>query len=192
MNKRTSKRRPNLACGPGAASAVTVQKLLSAWAGNTGTTAARMLQGPVVSFAWQGGEPPLLGVAFFERVVALQRPYADGKQVDNALQTHGVSLDDDWGRFLHEHHFLAGLSIDGPRERHDRYRVDKGGAPTFDAVMRRVARPQRHQVEFNTLTVVNRPGAAAPLDICRFRPWCARVALNGCKRCTAGRRSARS
>src|SRR5262249_53117483 len=87
---------------------------------------------PVVEFAWQGGEPTLLGVDFFRRVVELEKKYADGKQIDNALQTNGVLLDDEWGEFLADSRFLVGLSIDGPRPLHDHYRVDRGGQPTFD------------------------------------------------------------
>ncbi|MCK5795398.1 MAG: radical SAM protein, partial [Anaerolineales bacterium] len=85
---------------------------------------------PAVSFAWQGGEPTLLGTEFFRKAVNLQNKYADGKKIENCFQTNGILLDDEWGEFLAEHHFLVGLSIDGPREFHDRFRVDKGGKPT--------------------------------------------------------------
>lgn len=123
---------------------------------------------PEISFAWQGGEPTLLGVGFFQKVVALQARYANGKTVTNALQTNGVLLDDEWGRFLAEHKFLVGLSIDGPRALHDRYRVDKGRKPTFDLVMRGLDVLKKHKVEFNTLTVVNRANAPHPLEVYRF------------------------
>src|SRR5882757_8011977 len=89
-----------------------------------------------INFAWQGGEPTLLGVDFFRRVVELQQQYCPpGRRISNALQTNGTLLDDEWGVFLHENQFLVGLSIDGPREMHDHYRVDKGGKPSFDKVM---------------------------------------------------------
>jgi len=123
---------------------------------------------PAVSFSWQGGEPTLLGVPFFERVVELQRRYAGGRTIENALQTNGVLLDDEWGAFLAREKFLVGLSIDGPRHVHDRYRVDRGGAPTFDRVMRGLDALQRHNVEFNTLTVVQRDNAGRPLEVYRF------------------------
>jgi uncharacterized protein len=123
---------------------------------------------PVVSFAWQGGEPTLLGLAFFERVVALQQRYAGGKRIENGFQTNGVLLDDRWGEFLARHAFLVGLSIDGPRELHDRYRVKRGGQPTFDEVMRGRDVLRRHGVAFNTLTVVHRRNAADPLAVYRF------------------------
>lgn len=121
-----------------------------------------------ISFAWQGGEPTLLGVDFFRRVVELQRRYADGKVIHNALQTNGVLLDDEWGAFLAENHFLVGLSLDGPRELHDRYRVDKWQQPTFDRVMRGLGFLKKHRVEFNTLTVVNHANSQQPLAVYRF------------------------
>ncbi len=123
---------------------------------------------PVVNFAWQGGEPTILGVEFFEKVVALQKRYANGKQIDNAFQTNGVLLDDRWGAFLAENRFLVGLSIDGPPHLHDYYRVDKGGKPTFDRVVRGIGVLKRHGVEFNTLTCVNRRNARHPLEVYRF------------------------
>lgn len=123
---------------------------------------------PEISFAWQGGEPTLLGVRFFERVVELQKKYANGKRVWNALQTNGTLLDDEWGAFLGKHGFLIGLSIDGPRELHDTYRVDKKGRPTFDAVVRGLEVLKKHRVEFNTLTVVNRKNSQHPLEVYRF------------------------
>ncbi len=123
---------------------------------------------PEVSFAWQGGEPTLLGVDYFRRLVALQQRHADGRTIHNALQTNGTQLDDGWGRFLHEHKFLIGLSIDGPRELHDAYRVDKGRKPTFDRVMAGLECLKRHRVEFNTLTVVNRKNSRRPLEVYQF------------------------
>lgn len=124
--------------------------------------------GEEVHFAWQGGEPALLGVDFFRTVVELQKRYANGKTIANALQTNGVLLDDEWGEFLAEHGFLVGVSIDGPRELHDCYRVDKGQAPTFDRVMRGINKLKQHRVDFNTLTVVHRRNSEQPLEVYRF------------------------
>ena len=124
--------------------------------------------GPVVNFAWQGGEPTLMGLDFYREAVALQRRYADGKTVENAFQTNGVLLDDAWGAFLAEHRFLVGLSVDGPRELHDAYRVGKGGEPTFDRVMAGLAALKKHGVEFNTLTTVHRKNSRQPLEVYRF------------------------
>ncbi len=125
-------------------------------------------QVPVITFAWQGGEPTLLGVDYFRTVVALEKKYANGKRIDNAFQTNGVLLDDPWGEFLAENKFLVGLSIDGPPELHDKYRVDKGGQPTFDRVMRGLGYLQKHKVAFNTLTVVQRHNSRYPLELYRF------------------------
>jgi uncharacterized protein len=123
---------------------------------------------PEVSFAWQGGEPTLLGVDFFEKVVALQRRYAGGKRITNALQTNGTLLDDAWGAFLAEQNFLVGISIDGPKDLHDCYRVDKRGRPSFEQVLRGLEVLQRHRVAFNTLTVVHRRNAREPQRVYRF------------------------
>lgn len=123
---------------------------------------------PEVGFAWQGGEPTLMGVPFFEKVVALQQQYAGGKVITNALQTNGTLLDDRWGEFLSKNSFLIGLSIDGPRELHDTYRVDKRQQPTFDKVIAGLEVLKKHKVEFNTLTVVNRKNSQHPLKVYRF------------------------
>jgi len=125
-------------------------------------------QAPEVVFAWQGGEPTLLGVDFFRRAVALQQQYADGKVIHNALQTNGVLLDDEWAAFLAEHRFLVGVSLDGPKALHDRYRRDKSGRGTFDRVMAGITCLKRRKVEFNTLTCVQRENARRPLDVYRF------------------------
>ncbi len=123
---------------------------------------------PVVNFAWQGGEPTLLGVDYFRKLVEIQKKYANGKQIANAFQTNGVLLNDAWAEFFLEFQFLIGISIDGPRELHDAYRVDKGGQPTFDRVMRGIETLQRNKVDFNTLTTVHRANADAPLEVYRF------------------------
>lgn len=124
--------------------------------------------GPTVSFAWQGGEPTLLGVPFFREAVSLQQRYALGKTVENAFQTNGVLLDDEWGEFLAMNRFLVGISIDGPSQLHDAYRVDKGQQPTFDRVMAGLQVLKRHRVEFNTLTTVHRKNSQQPLEVYRF------------------------
>ncbi len=121
-----------------------------------------------VSLAWQGGEPTLLGIPFFERVLELQKKYAGGKIIDNAFQTNGTLLDDAWGGFLARNKFLIGLSVDGPEEIHDAYRVDKGGQPTFARVMRGLGILKKHGVEFNTLTVINRKNAYRARDVYGF------------------------
>lgn len=122
-----------------------------------------------VVFSWQGGEPTLCGLDFFRRAVALQEKYAKpGQRIENDLQTNGTLLDEDWARFLKEHRFLVGLSIDGPRELHDTYRVTRRGAPTFAKVFAAARLLRRFGVPFNTLTCVNRFNASRPLAVYRF------------------------
>jgi len=123
---------------------------------------------PVVNFAWQGGEPTLMGVDYYRRAVELQAKYANGKEITNAFQTNGILLDDEWGEFLSTEDFLVGLSVDGPRELHDRYRVDRGQRPTFDRVMAGLGILKKHSVEFNTLTVLQNSNAEHPLEVYRF------------------------
>lgn len=123
---------------------------------------------PQVTFEWQGGEPTLLGVDYFERVLAMQRKHAKGKRISNSLQTNGTLLDDRWAAFLAKNRFLVGLSLDGPQDLHDSYRVDKRGRPTFELVMRGWGLLQKHKVETNILAVVNRKNAEEPLRVYRF------------------------
>ena len=121
-----------------------------------------------INFAWQGGEPTLLGVEFFRKAVALQKKIADGKTIFNAIQTNGTLLDDEWCEFLAAEKFLVGLSIDGPAELHDKYRVDKRQQPTFGKVMHGLELLKKHSVEFNTLTVISRANSPSPLEVYRF------------------------
>ena len=125
--------------------------------------------GETVVFSWQGGEPMLRGLEFFRTVVALQKKHAKrGQVIENDLQTNGTLLDEEWAAFLKENRFLVGLSIDGPRELHDRFRVNKGGRPTFDKVYAAAQLLRKFGVKFNTLTCVNRVNASRPLDVYRF------------------------
>jgi uncharacterized protein len=121
-----------------------------------------------VTFAWQGGEPTLLGLDFFREIVELQTTYAAGKKIENTLQTNGILLDDDWCIFFRENNFLIGLSIDGPEERHNRYRLNKGGSGTFNRVIKGLDCLKKHGVAFNTLTVVQRDNSFYPLAVYRF------------------------
>lgn len=124
---------------------------------------------PEVTFAWQGGEPTLMGLAFFERLVALQQHYRrPGQRILNALQTNGVLLDDAWGQLLRQHDFLVGVSLDGPAALHDLYRQDKGGKPTFARVLAGIDVLKTHQVPFNVLTCVNAANVQHPLTVYRF------------------------
>ncbi len=124
---------------------------------------------PDVTFAWQGGEPTLMGLDFFQRAVALQEKYRKpGTKIHNALQTNGTKLDDEWCSFFKQNDFLIGLSLDGPCQMHDAYRVDKGGKPSFDAVMAGLALLKKHQVDFNILTTVHAANVEYPLEVYRF------------------------
>jgi len=124
---------------------------------------------PEVTVAWQGGEPTLMGVDFFRKAIAYQEKYRKpGMTFENTLQTNGTLLDDEWCEFFKENNYLIGLSLDGPRELHDANRVDKKGGPTFDRVMRGLRLLQRHGVEYNILTTVNRVNSQHPLEVYRF------------------------
>jgi uncharacterized protein len=126
-------------------------------------------QTPEVTIAWQGGEPTLMGLDFFRQVMTLVQQYARPDQtVNHTMQTNGTLLDDEWGHFLAEHSFLVGLSLDGPSDMHDAYRVDKGGKGTFDQVMAAARLLKRHKVEFNILCTVHAANGDHPLEVYRF------------------------
>jgi uncharacterized protein len=119
---------------------------------------------PEVTFAWQGGEPTLMGLEFFERVIHYQQKHArPGMQIHNALQTNGTLLDDAWCQFFKKHNFLIGISVDGPGELHDAYRVNKGGAGSFTQVMRGWRLLSEHGVENNVLCTVHAANQDYPL-----------------------------
>src|SRR3954470_13799103 len=108
---------------------------------------------PEVAIAWQGGEPTLMGVEFFRRSVELaQRHLRPGQRATYTIQTNATLIDAEWATFFAEHGFLVGVSIDGPRELHDAYRVDKGGKGSFDRVVAGLRRLQAAGAEWNALT----------------------------------------
>ena len=124
---------------------------------------------PEITFAWQGGEPTLMGLDFFRRAVELQAEYCPPNQrIANALQTNGLLLDDAWCEFFRRENFLIGLSIDGPKRIHDEYRVNKAGHGTHEAVMRAWGLLKKHGVQYNTLTVVNRLVGDHPAEVYEF------------------------
>jgi uncharacterized protein len=123
---------------------------------------------PIVEFVWQGGEPTLLGMDFFKRVIELQRPFAKQKTIKNSLQTNGTLFTAEWCQFLKKNNFMVGISLDGPKEIHDRYRRDRKGIGSFDQVMRGLKLLQEHKVEYNVLACVARETAKSPLDVYRF------------------------
>lgn len=126
-------------------------------------------RGDRVTIAWQGGEPTLMGLEFFERSVVIARKYAPpAMHIEYTIQTNGTLLNDAWCAFFRENNFLVGLSIDGPPHLHDAYRVDKGGKPTFAKAAAAARLLQKHQVDFNVLTTVHAANAAHPLEVYRF------------------------
>ena len=123
----------------------------------------------VAGFAWPGGEPTLMGVDFFKRAVELQKKYGRaGQHLSNTMQTNGVLLDEKWCRFLHENKFLLGISVDGPKEFHDRYRLDRSGAGTFERVMRGIANCKEYGVEFSALILLNNINVEQPEKLFDF------------------------
>jgi uncharacterized protein len=124
---------------------------------------------PQVTVAWQGGEPTLMKLDFFRRSVELVERYRQpGQTVKHTFQTNGLLVDDDWCAFFKKHDFLVGLSVDGPRELHDRYRVDRRGQGTFDRVMDGWRHLREHQVDFNVLCTVNAANQHHGRDVYRF------------------------
>ena len=125
-------------------------------------------RGTEVVFAWQGGEPTLRGLAFFEQAVSLQKQYANGKKIVNTFQTNGLLIDDNWCAFFKQHHFLIGISIDGPAEVHDYYRKTRAGKPTHRKVEAAILLLKHYGIEFNTLTVVSRANVQHALAVYRY------------------------
>ena len=124
---------------------------------------------PNVNIAWQGGEPTLMGLDFYRKSIEIAEKYRKpGMSFLHTMQTNGTLLNDEWCEFFAENDFLIGISIDGPRELHDAYRVTKSGEGTFDKVMRGLRLLQKHQVEYNVLTTVNHVNGSYPLEVYRF------------------------
>lgn len=126
-------------------------------------------RGPEVQLAWQGGEPMLRGIEFYRRSVKLAEKYCTAQQrVAHVIQTNGTLVDDEWARFFKANNYLVGLSIDGPREMHDAYRIDKSGSGTFDDVVRAWECLRRHDVDVNILCTVHRANGDHGGDVYRF------------------------
>ena len=123
----------------------------------------------ICTFAFQGGEPTLVGLDFFKKFVQFQKLYNYKKiKINNSLQTNGILIDQGWAKFLNEHQFLVGLSLDGPREVHDQYRLDATQKGTYDCVMKTVVLFNQHQVEYNILFVVNEQVAREVEQVYQF------------------------
>ena len=124
---------------------------------------------PTVTIAWQGGEPTLMGLDFYKRSVVYARKYRrPGQQIQYTFQTNGILIDDEWAAFFRENNFLVGLSVDGPQEMHDAYRVTKAGNGSFAQVMRGFEHLRNHKVDFNILCTVNAANGDHGRDVYRF------------------------
>ena len=124
---------------------------------------------PTINFCWHGGEPTILGLDYFRTIVELQRKHRPGgRRIVNGLQTNGVLLDEEWCRFLAAERFGVGLSIDGPAELHNRYRVNRGGGRTHREAVRAFKLLRRHRVNCNLLCVVHDGNVRYPMQVYRF------------------------
>ena len=123
---------------------------------------------PQVLFTWHGGEPLMRSIDFYKKALALQKKYAHGKQIDNVIQTNGTLLTDEWCEFFTKNHWLVGISIDGPQEYHDHYRVTPAGKPSWEKVMQGISLLKKHRVEWNAMAVVNAYNAEHPLEFYHF------------------------
>lgn len=121
-----------------------------------------------ITFDWHGGEPLILGLEYFEKIVEFQNKYKSRKKIFNTIQTNATLMNADFASFFRDNNFLVGVSIDGPQYIHDKYRKDKGDFPTFNKVMRGVELLHRYGVEFNTLTTINKASEGKGLEVYDF------------------------
>ncbi|MDD6209568.1 MAG: anaerobic sulfatase-maturation protein [Bacteroidales bacterium] len=121
-----------------------------------------------VLFTWHGGEPLMRPIGFYKKALEIQRKYANGRQIDNCIQTNGTLLTDEWCRFFKENNFLVGISIDGPQEFHDEFRRNRQGLPSFHKVMRGINLLKKHGIDYNAMAVVNDFNVEYPLDFYHF------------------------
>ena len=123
---------------------------------------------PQVLFTWHGGEPLMRSIDFYKKALALQKKYSHGKQIDNVIQTNGTLLTDEWCEFFAKNHWLVGISIDGPQEYHDHYRMTPAGKPSWEKVMQGISLLKKHRVEWNAMAVVNAYNSGHPLEFYHF------------------------
>lgn len=124
--------------------------------------------GDSVLFTWHGGEPMLRGLDFYKKVVKLQKKHAGNRYVDNSIQTNGTLLTPEWCQFLHDQHWLVGISIDGTQEMHDTYRLTHDGSSSWKRVIESIQLLNKHKVEWNAMATVNRITAEKPLEFYHF------------------------
>ena len=123
---------------------------------------------PQVLFTWHGGEPLMRSIDFYKKALALQKKYARGRCIDNVIQTNGTMLTDEWCEFFAQNNWLVGISIDGPQEYHDHYRLTSTGNPSWQKVMHGIELLKKHHVEWNAMAVVNAYNADHPLEFYHF------------------------
>ena len=121
-----------------------------------------------VLFTWQGGEPLLAGRKFFEKAFAIQSQYAEGKVIENAVQTNATLIDDQWCELFKKHKVLLGVSIDGPALLHDQYRKGRDGSGSHEQVVRGIELLKKHDIPFNTLTCISQSNCDHPLEVYNF------------------------
>ena len=123
---------------------------------------------PQVLFTWHGGEPLMRSIDFYKKALALQKKYARGRRIDNVIQTNGTMLTDEWCEFFAQNNWLVGISIDGPQEYHDHYRLTSTGNPSWQKVIHGIELLKKHHVEWNAMAVVNAYNADHPLEFYHF------------------------
>ncbi|MGL5054526.1 MAG: anaerobic sulfatase maturase [Fusobacteriaceae bacterium] len=123
---------------------------------------------PIVEFVWHGGEPLLAGIDFFEKVIKIQKKYSEYKEIKNSLQTNGVLLDDKWGKFLKKNGFIVGISLDGPKDLHDKYRVTNNNEGSFEQTLTGLKILQKYDIEYNVLVCVTNEACTRGLEIYEF------------------------
>jgi len=121
-----------------------------------------------IMFTWHGGETLMRPISFYKKALEFQKRYANGRLIDNSIQTNGTLLNDEWCKFFKENNFLVGISIDGPQDFHDEYRRDKMGRPSYHRVMKGIELLKKHEVEFNIMAVVNDYNVDYPLEFYNF------------------------
>ena len=121
-----------------------------------------------VLFTWHGGEPLLMGIDYYRKAIQYQKIFGRNRKIDNVLQTNGTLLTEEWCQFFKENNFLIGISIDGPEHCHNKYRKTIGKEGSFQLAMKGVRLLQKHQVEFNILSVINDYNVQYPLEVYRF------------------------
>ena len=123
---------------------------------------------PQVLFTWHGGEPLMRSIDFYKKALALQKKYARGRRIDNVIQTNGTMLTDEWCEFFAQNNWLVGISIDGPQEYHDHYRLTSTGNPSWQKVIHGIELLKKHHVDWNAMAVVNAYNADHPLEFYHF------------------------